>query len=113
MLREIGTGRRGAPTGKARETFASVGVDAINAACPMPTRIRETLIDVKLAVSARSARTATALVPVDQILTRPAMAARVAFALVDLVLAQESSVTRVAIAAEGIGAIHADAIVAW
>ena len=63
-------------------------VDPVHASRVVPARVAVALVDVDLAVGARRARFAQALVPVDQILALAAVLAGVGLALVDLVLAQ-------------------------
>lgn len=85
-------------------TYTSVGcrrrckiillVDSVDALRPVPTGVGHALVDVDLAVGARCASSATALVPVDQVLTRTTVLAGRGCALVQLVLAQKSRVTR-------------------
>lgn len=73
---------------------AVVLVDAVDAFGPVPTGVGHALVDVDLAVRARRAGSATALVPVDQVLARAAVLAGRGCALVQLVLAQQSRVAR-------------------
>jgi hypothetical protein len=69
-------------TSEACQTVTRILVDSVDALRPVPTGIGHALVDVNLAVRARSAGSATALVPVDQVLTRTTVLAGRGCALV-------------------------------
>jgi len=80
-------------------------IDSVDALRPVPTGVGHALVNVDLAVGARCAGSATALVPVDQVLTRTTVLAGRGCALVQLVLAQESRITRMTGARERVLAV--------
>ena len=69
------------------------GVDQVVTDAAVAARIRETVVDVELAVGALESRRTDARVRSDQILARGAVLTRCRVAFVDLVLAVASRVT--------------------
>ena len=98
--------------GESRDAVASVAIDAVDASGAIAAGIAKALVDIVLAIAARSPRLAAALIAADEIFAMTTKLARIRLAFVDLRLAQESVVSGVALARERIDAVDAISVMA-